>query len=525
MTAQDPKESGNVFCLLYDGNKYIWAATASSGLLKINTQTQRVEESYGKETGDNQPLPGPTIYAVTKSSFNQLMMATTGGITVMDIARKSFRLLNITDGLPDNNVSALLKDKHNNIWFAGDNGISAMKQAGYTTSSYGLMEGLSTESFNVGAAVQLRDGRMLFGHNEGFTSFNPAGFEQPEVPSAVTVTSIRLFDKSLNTDSILNNGKGMVLKFSQNFLTIEFSNMSLLNKNNAVYYYQLEGVDKDWIQCKGLPQAIYTYLPGGNYTFRVKCSTGNGTGLQKITSFNIKIIPPLWKAWWFYVIAAVFAGGLVYLFLRTRYKHQLATEKGRSRIAKDLHDDMGSTISTINILSEMAKTKIDTDIPTAKKFIQQISENSNRVMESLDDIVWNIDTANHSMENTLSRMREFAGHLLEARDIRYTFKADERIKDIHLELGRRHDFFMIFKEAVNNLAKYSGCATANIDVSLQKNSLYLLITDDGKGFDRNIQFEGNGLTNMQERAAALPGALQIESEINKGTTITLTIPL
>ena len=104
----------------------------------------------------------------------------------------------------------------------------------------------------------------------------------------------------------------------------------------------------------------------------------------------------------------------------------------------------------------MAKQKIDNDIPATKKFIYQISDNSNRIMESIDDIVWNIDTANESMENTLSRMREFAGNLLEARGVSYTFKEDEQIKDINLELGRRHDFVMIFKEAINNLAKYSG---------------------------------------------------------------------
>src|SRR6185436_18496284 len=136
-------------------------------------------------------------------------------------------------------------------------------------------------------------------------------------------------------------------------------------------------------------------------------------------------------------------------------------------------DDMGSTLSTINILSEMAKTKIDTDIPTTKKFIYQISGNSSRIMESLDDIVWNIDTANETMENILIRMREFAGNLLEARGISYTFKVDEVVKDVHLELGRRHDFFMIFKEAVNNLAKYSECKLVSIDIYLKKNDLVM----------------------------------------------------
>ena len=309
-----------------------------------------------------------------------------------------------------------------------------------------------------------------------------------------------------------------MLKYDQNFLTIAFSNMRLQDKDQTTYYYQLEGVDKEWIATNGIAQAVYTYLPGGVYTFKVK-TTGD------ITSFKIKIIPPVWKTAWFYLLAAAMACGLVYLFLHTRFRQQLAAEKGRSRIAKDLHDDMGSSLSTINILSEMAKTKIDTDIPTTKKFIHQISENSNRIMESLDDIVWNIDTANDTMENTVSRMREFAGNLLEARDIAYTFKTDEQIRDIHLELGRRHDFFMIFKEAVNNLAKYSACTTAAIQIAVRKNNLQLLIADNGRGFEQQQFSDGNGLENMQQRAAALSGVLSIHSEPNKGTTIELNMPV
>ena len=515
----------NVFRLFYDGNKYIWAATSKSGLLKINTQTNTVEKMYVNDPGNNKSIPSSSIYTVLESSSNQLMMSTPIGLVVMDIAKESFRLLNTADGLPDNNVDAILKSDNKNAWFASDNGISKMKLEGMNITSYGILEGLTNEIFNIGAAMQLSDGRMLFGHSGGFTSFDPGAFLNEAVPENVRITGIRLFDEYLNVDSILSNKKGMVLNYSQNFLTIEFSNMSLVSRYHTLYYYKLEGVDKDWISTNGQPQATYTYLPGGEYTFKVKSVTRSGIASDKITSFKIKIIPPVWKQWWFYLLATVIVSALVYFFFRIHYKRKIEAEKVRIRIAKDLHDDMGSTLSTINILSEMAKTKIDTDIPAAKKFIHQISDNSNRIMESMDDIVWNIDTANESIENTLSRMREFAGNLLEARGVSYIFKEDEQIKNINLELGRRHDFVMIFKEAINNLAKYSECRTASIEVLLTRNTLILLISDDGKGFDHNLMNDGNGLINMQKRAAALKGTLSIKSEINKGTTIGLRIPI
>jgi signal transduction histidine kinase len=186
---------------------------------------------------------------------------------------------------------------------------------------------------------------------------------------------------------------------------------------------------------------------------------------------------------------------------------------------------MGSTLSTINILSEIAKKKIDEDIPAAKKFIHLISDNSNRIMESMDDIVWNIDTTNGSIDHVISRMREFAGNLLEARGIAYSFREDGQMKQLNFELGRRHDFFMIFKEAVNNLAKYSESTAAEIEIAVKKNTLQLLITDNGKGFDPALIKDGNGLINMQRRATALKGILEIKSEIGKGTCIELRIPM
>jgi len=523
--SESETDLNNVYCLFYDGNKYLWAATSKSGLLKINTKTKTVEKTYENDPANIKSIPSSRIFNVTGTSFNELMMSTPVGIVVMDIAKESFSLLNTSDGLPDNNASSLLKGEKRNIWFASDNGISKMKLEGRRTTSYGILEGLTNEIFNIGAGIKLTDGRMLFGNNEGFTSFHPETLLKESPPDDVRITGVRLFDKYLNIDSVLSNPKGLVLNYSQNYLTIEFSNMSFLKRYHTLYYYQLEGVDKEWQETNGMPQATYTYLPGGEYTFKVKSRTRDGTDSEHIMSFNIKIIPPLWRKWWFYFFSAVLVCGLIYIFLRSRYKQKLELEKGRSRIAKDLHDDMGSTLSTINILSEMAKTKIDTDIPTTKKFIYQISGNSSRIMESLDDIVWNIDTANETMENILIRMREFAGNLLEARGISYTFKVDEVVKDVHLELGRRHDFFMIFKEAVNNLAKYSECKLVSIDIYLKKNDLVMSISDDGKGFDQNTQFDGNGLSNMEHRANSLKATLLIQSEINKGTTVRLLLPV
>lgn len=514
-----------IYDLLPSDDQYIWAATSHSGLLKINRQTGIVEKRYSNNPSDKNSIPVSKIHDIISIDGNKLLLSSPAGIVIMDISKESFTLLNTSDRLPDNNVTSLLADKKNNIWFASDNGISKLQLNGRKVNSYGILEGLTNENFNLGNSIRLKDGRMLFGHSEGFVVFDPEKFSTETTPQNVSITGIKLFNNNLNADSVLNEKGGLVLDYRQNYLTIEFSNMSFLNRYHVEYSYQLEGVDKDWIPVSGKPEAVYNYLPGGSYTFKVKCKTKGGIESEEITSLKIRIIPPVWRQWWFYLLFAMLATGLVFLILRIRYRRKIEAEKVRTRIARDLHDDMGSTLSTINILSEMAKKKIDVDIPATKNFIHQISDNSNRIMESMDDIVWNIDTTNDSIENILSRMREFAGNLLEAKGIAYSFKEDGQIKQLNFELGRRHDFFMIFKEAVNNLAKYSEATEAKIEIAVKKNMLQLVIKDNGKGFEPALIKDGNGLINMQRRAAALNGNIDIASAFNEGTTISLKIPV
>jgi signal transduction histidine kinase len=186
---------------------------------------------------------------------------------------------------------------------------------------------------------------------------------------------------------------------------------------------------------------------------------------------------------------------------------------------------MGSTLSTINILSEMAKMKVNTDTGKTQEYINKISDNSSRMMEAMDDIVWSINPTNDSMQKIAARMREFATGVLEAKNIEFTFRVDDLVNELKLDMEARRDFFLLFKEAVNNLAKYSECKLATIDISVQKSVLIMKIQDDGVGFNVMEADSGNGLSNMKKRAQSLRGKLYIESRESKGTTVTLEAPV
>ncbi|MBL0153705.1 MAG: hypothetical protein IPP93_09525 [Chitinophagaceae bacterium] len=208
-----------------------------------------------------------------------------------------------------------------------------------------------------------------------------------------------------------------------------------------------------------------------------------------------------------------------------RINRILAVEQIRNRVARDLHDDMGSTLSTINILSSMAKSKLNTDTVKTSEYISKISDNSQRMMEAMDDIVWSIKPANDSMQKITARMREFATSVLEAKNIELSFRTEDSVHDVKLNMEARRDFFLIFKEAVNNVAKYSQCKQARVHISVHNSRLMLVVEDDGKGFDVQTVDSGNGLGNMQKRAEALKGRLLIESTPGKGSRVTLNIPV
>ena len=193
-------------------------------------------------------------------------------------------------------------------------------------------------------------------------------------------------------------------------------------------------------------------------------------------------------------------------------------------MARDLHDDMGSTLSTINILSTMAKSKLNSDNVKTSEYISKISENSQRMMEAMDDIVWSIKPMNDSMQKIIARMREYATNILEAKDIEVLFNIEEEVNDVKLDMEARRDFFLIFKEAVNNAAKYSKSEKVKISLLINNKQLTLEVIDDGEGFDVAHADSGNGLSNMQKRADAMQGRLQITSKKGSGTNVKLAVP-
>lgn len=232
-------------------------------------------------------------------------------------------------------------------------------------------------------------------------------------------------------------------------------------------------------------------------------------------------------------------GAIVFLFLLVvigflminryrvmqRTKRLIDMERMRNTIARDLHDDIGSTISSINILSKVAlQQHAQGDIPVGTS-IQKIKDRSESIMESMSDIVWAINPQHDTIEQMILHMKEFAAEILEPLDIKYSFKEEGNFSGLKLDVEKRKDFYLLFKEAVNNAAKYSGCSNLFIILRQEAKLLHIKIEDDGKGFNQAEIKNGNGLVNMRRRADSMKGDIQIESSEGKGTRITVDVPI
>jgi len=333
----------------------------------------------------------------------------------------------------------------------------------------------------------------------------------------LTITGFKIYNEDLPLDSVLRL-ETIELAPDENSFSISFYTADTLV--DTPDYYMLEGADKNWIKVDRSATINYTLLHPGLYDFKTKCDQQN----EKI-ALRIAIRVPFWLSSWFIILIGAAVIGIAYLLHTLSIKRLMAVEAIRRKVSRDLHDDIGSTLSTINILSTMAKSKLTEDPVKASEYISKISDSSNRMLEAMDDIVWSINPLNDSMQKVFARMREFATEVLEAKEVDIQFHFDDHAYDMALNMEQRQDLFLVFKEAVNNIAKYAKATEVSIDARLKDNEFFLIITDNGVGFNVEHADSGNGLGNMQKRADKLKAKFDISSGQNMGTTISLKMQI
>jgi len=259
--------------------------------------------------------------------------------------------------------------------------------------------------------------------------------------------------------------------------------------------------------------------------FKVTSQNADGIKSTQITMLGFTILPPWWKTRWAYLLWLIILSGILYAVYSYRKRSRQALSNVRQRIATDLHDDIGSTLNSISVYSEIAGRQLETSPKNAKSLLEKMGSSSRNMIDTMNDIVWAVNPKNDYFENILQRMQYFAGELLSGKNILLQFNVNASVKNLKLPMAKRKNFYLIFKEAINNIYKHSDCKTVNVSIAQQGQNIIMIITDNGRGFDITSQTSGgNGLNNMQSRAKEIGAQLKITSWVMKGTRTELKVP-
>jgi len=352
-----------------------------------------------------------------------------------------------------------------------------------------------------------------------FVVFNLDSILPPPAPGIVRF-SIKLNEKDLLLDSVLKRGSLQLKYNSYDLIHFKFSDYSLFEHDKIRYEYTLySGGDTIWNKIEGVPELTFTKITPGNYKLLIRASNGFGDYSSKVTAFSILIAPPFTQTLWFIILIVAIIASILYGIYRYRLQQIKKLQTIRNNIASDLHDDIGSTLNSISIYSEVAKQQAGREIPA----LDLIGLNSRKVIESMSDIVWTINPENDSFEKIIVRMRSFAHQLLKAKKIEYTFEADEKLNSVSLPMQVRKNFYLVFKEAITNLVKYSGALKVSISLREVNKTIILNIRDNGVGIPDHPEIQGNGLMNMKRRAEEINAKLNLISVNGEGTGVELIL--
>jgi signal transduction histidine kinase len=372
----------------------------------------------------------------------------------------------------------------------------------------------------------LRDtsGALWFSGFYGAARLRPEPDEQHPAPP-VLITGVRV---NGGVQSIADLGeteiRGLELAASQNHVQIDFLGLAFGAGEALQYQYKLEGADEDWQALTTQRSVNYANLAPGAYRFLVRAMNVEGIFSPTEASVEFTILAPIWRRGWFLAIVALLVGLIAYALYRYRVARFLEIERVRTRIASDLHDDIGSNLTKIAILSEVAQQQFGREEPNGSP-LSTVARISRESLDSMGDIVWAINPKRDTLRELLRRMRGFATDIFTSRNIEFSFHQPDQDLDLKLGPNVRRDVLLIFKETVNNAVRHSGCAKAEIELQIVGAALVLRVSDDGKGFDGAETDEGNGLVSMKRRAESLQGKLEIGSTAGQGTSIILRAPI
>ncbi len=508
-----------LLCITPGSKGDMWIGSWGAGLYRV-VQSSGTVTSYRNAANDPWSISGNMVYSVLETVTDNkrtLWAGTENGLSFMHPDDSSDKFRHIKT--PGNYVMGLTNDNSGNIWLSTNNGLARLNVSNMKLRRFDETDNINIREFNPGACLKLKNGKLLFGGTGGFVMVDPQKISTDTYRPPIVLTHFKLFNKEYHFGTSIRYIKKINLSHNQSFFSFEFAALDFSSPSKVNYYYKLKGLDEDWVNAGTRRYAIYTNIPPGAYTFKAKAVTGSEVESRNTISVDIRIKPPFWRTWWFITSMTLLVLLILYGLYRLRIQKFLAIEKLRVRIASDLHDDIGTSLTRISITSEQIQNSND------RHRIQSLSDNigvtSREIVSTMSDIVWSIDSRNDNLYDLTDRMQDLAYKQLVSKDIKVNFKKSGFEKNKKITVDKRQNIFYIFKEAVNNIVKHSHATEIDITLKNDADGFFMEISDNGTGFDAEKIKHGNGIRNMHMRAKRLNANFEIKTV--EGTKIILAM--
>ncbi len=532
---QNRRAKADVRAVTTDAQGNLWLGTQDDGLYHICGE---IQTHFGKKEG----LNNQTIRSLYADAAGVLWIGTYGG-GLDRLENGRFSAFTTQDGLPSDALCYITEDNQSNLWCGSLGGVfrvnkeelNSTRTAGERSLhclNYTTVDGLPTLECSGGcqpSGWKTRDGRLCFPTVRGLAIVDPEQVPFNTLPPPVVIEEVVMDGKNERSGRSVfdateaSSGNGSTAHLSvpagNQRLEFHFTGLSLVAPKKVRFEYRLEGLEKEWVPAGPRRTANYSYVPPGDYRFLVRACNNDGVWNEAGAAVALTILPYFWQTWWFRALGVL----ALVLALIGVYELRLASTRKlarlRLRIARDLHDEVGSNLGSIALLSEVMPKPAG----GAAEEITEVRRIALQTINSLRDIVWFLDPGSDSMEELLVRMRETAKNMLHG--IAFEFSSTGNLAGAVPALELRRNVLPIFKEALHNVVKHARATCVEIAVNVSSGRFELRVVDNGIGFDASASAIGNGLKNLRRRAAELGGTLTVESKIGQGTKVTLLAPI
>ncbi len=544
----------SISALLHARDGTLWIGTDGTGLWKIKTKLSAVEPGPPE-------LQNADIRALLQDEAGRIWIGTAAkGLACID--GPNTRVATIADGLPENNISRLVTDEQGNLWLGTDKTVCEISRSAaeafaagkrlaplYPVSINERMPGFNGLASGPGA-LRTRNGMVWFAMGRRIAEVTPNPNQDKTRPAPAQIEEVLVDGQALRSPWDQSPLPAPVaLPYPLRSLEIHFTALDLRAPEQLKFKHKLENYDEAWSAAESARSVRYGRLPPGHYHFNVMAGDARGGWNEQRAQFDFVVLSPFWLEPWFQALCILAGLGLIVFWARkisnrrlrgklVNLQHEQAMERERSRIARDIHDELGAKLTKISFLGERLKGRFSS-APGLGSQIDSIAGTARSMIKSLDEIVWAVNPRNDTLEHLVSYLGQYAIQYFQNTPVECAVTMPDALPHVWLSAERRHNMFLAVKETLNNVLKHAQAAHVSVTMSLTDEVFEVVTEDNGRGFEipklkmppaetagaEPYHPGGNGLVNLQSRLREIGGQCLVTSQLGQGTKVQLQINL